>query len=86
MIQRAPMIFLLQWILGSNCFPGSQAPFQRDGIGPSPSSLKALDSGHIPVSSDYFFRIIFMHKQEAERDNSPVSKIPMIIPSPMLLL
>jgi hypothetical protein len=58
------MIFLLQWILGLNRFPDSQKPFQLDGIGPSPSSLKAFDSGHIPASSDYFFRIHFMHKQE----------------------
>jgi hypothetical protein len=39
--------YLLQWNLSS--WPLSQAPFQWDGTGPRPSSLKLSDSGHTPL-------------------------------------
>ena len=55
--------YLLQENLWS--WPLSHAPFQWDGIGPRPSSLKLSDSGHTPL-----------HPQKAQSETNNACQIP----------
>lgn len=64
MYQRAPITFLLQCAVALNLSPDLQTPFQRDGTGPRPSSLKDLDSGHIPASLGDFFSVRYRHERD----------------------
>lgn len=57
MYHLAPINFLLQSVVASKRSPEIQLPFQREGIGPSPSSLKTSDSGHTPVNDHYAYHL-----------------------------
>ena len=88
MNQRAPISFLLQ-LLSLKCAPCWQVPFQWDGIGLMPSSLKLSDSGQTPTELQ-IYQVQRMCLNEAwhvksSAHISPESITPMIFPSPMLL-